>query len=294
MRTTSTRETFLHILIAINLMLSVTLTRGTVRVSAQTGCPPSNASGARFPANTSLTVYLDPAFSATQRDGIMAGLAGWTSANGSTGNASGIVVDHVIIGTLTGTLPANTIQVMQGTPSNGVRANTQVTISGTTIVSATITIDARVTNQSAIQEVSDHEGGHALMGLYDSPSSVPETGSIMAHAPYCSSDAAVASDPSCNGIANYNALRPLSAPTNCDQLAAKANGNYGNPSPPQPNPPASSGTGSRPDQSFWTGYNPQARVCYQWFQVTTNIICSSSRGCTVQVDYSAIGSPICY
>jgi len=294
MRTTSVRITILHVLIAINLMMSLTLTRGTVRVSAQTGCPASVGTGNRFPVNSRLTVYLDPAFSTQQRDGLMEGLAGWTSQNGSTGNASGIVVDHVIIGQLTGTLPANTIQFTQGTPSNGVRATTSLNVSGTTIVSATVTIDSRVSAQDAMREVSGHESGHAVMGLDNSPSSVGQTQSIMAHAPPCSSTAAVAIDPSCGGVANYNALRPLAAPTPCDQQAARTNGGYGTPNPGQPNPPASSGSGTRPDQSFWTGYNPQQRVCYQWFQVTVQLICTSSKGCTVNVDYAAVGSPMCY
>jgi len=294
MRTTSARETFLHILVAINLIFSVVLTRGTVRVLAQTGCPVLTGTGNRFPANSALTVYIDPAFTDQQRTGIMAGLATWTAANGSTGNASGIVVDHVIIGTLTGTLPANTIQVVQGTPGDGTRAQTAVTSSGTTIVSATITIDGRVSDPFAMGEVASHEGGHALMGLNNAPSDQSPTTSIMAHAPPCSSTAAVANDPGCGGNANYNALRPLSAPTPCDQLAARTNGGYGTPNPPNPNPPASSGSGTRPDQSYWTGYNPQQRVCYQWFQVNVQIICTSSKGCTVQVDRYAVGSPICY
>lgn len=48
MRTTSVRITILHVLIAINLMMSLTLTRGTVRVSAQTGCPASVGTGNRM------------------------------------------------------------------------------------------------------------------------------------------------------------------------------------------------------------------------------------------------------
>ncbi|HKU51222.1 MAG TPA: hypothetical protein VJQ25_02050, partial [Nitrospira sp.] len=221
MRAISTRETLLHVIIAINLMLSVTLTRGTVQVAAQTGCPPLSGTGRSFPANTSLTVYLDSAFTDQQRTGIMAGFAGWTGASGSAGNASGIVIDHVIVGPPPNPLPVNSIQVIAGTPTGGVRGETILNpggpTTGTTLVNAIVTIDPRVT--TAMQEVADHEGGHALMGLRDTTSAVGVSESIMSPAPLCASDAALAANPGC-GTANYNALRPLAAPTPCDQLAA--------------------------------------------------------------------------
>lgn len=303
MKISHASHTLLQVLIAINLSFYVTISRSIINVQAQQqGCiVPGRGSNAAFAPNSKLTVYLDPSYTEEQRNAVMSGLTAWTNNNGSTGNSSGIVIDHWIIGSPPNPMPTNSIAVVSSAPLNtsgqptGGRAITSYVPGpvGGYKTSAVITIDPHINSPAALQEVADHEGGHAFFGLMENTAATSPSSSIMAYSPPCSSSFAVSEDPGCGGVVDWNALRHLSAPTDCDQQSAKQNGGYGTPNTAQPNPPASSGSGSRQDQSFWTG-NYQNRSCYQWFQVTYTIICSGSRGCTVFVDYQAFGSPMCY
>jgi hypothetical protein len=165
--------------------------------------------------------------------------------------------DHWIIGSPPNPIPTNSIAVVSSAPLDtsgqptGGRAITAYVPGpvGGYKTSAVITIDPHINDPAALQEVADHEGGHAFFGLMENGAATSPSSSIMAYSPPCSSSSAVSEDPGCGGVVNWNALRPLSAPTGCDQQSAKQNGGYGTPNTPQPNPPASSGSGSRPDQS---------------------------------------------
>jgi hypothetical protein len=233
-----------------------------------------------FAQNSKINVNVSNS-NGTQQDGVRKAFAEWQKFNGSTGTASGIVVDRYTYQATAGT--GTQVRVVFGTPSGGVRGTSSRSSDGT----VTITIDSRVTSQQAVLEVMLHELGHALFGLKNCESTdgdCSRSKTIMGYAPPCSSDAAVASwrasDPSlCPDGADYNATDGVDSPTTCDINAAKTNGNYDptKTNPPQPNPPATGGNGGaspRPED-----YYHHPTTCYMAVMITNWYQCYGSGGC---------------
>lgn len=257
------RQSLWHVIMAINLCFSINLARSPPS-ARKVGCPPIPGLGKRFTfaREALLTVYLDTRFTSDQRTGIMKGFKSWLKENGTDGNASGITITKFEITPNPPRLagPQNSVSVVAERPEGGLRGWSTSTLGPNGKKNSLIVIDPRVTSQYTMEEVAAHEVGHAVFGLDDCVG-CSDSQTIMAGAPRCSCDAAVAQDPSCHGDADYNARRVLGQPSDCDQRRAKENGQYDNPAPPAPP------TGRRGSAFNLPRTLRYLAVCYQWFQM---------------------------
>jgi hypothetical protein len=187
-------------------------------VTSQSGCtnPPTQGANTAWAPGAQVTVNINPAYSQTQRDALVAAFTNWQN---SSGNNSGVTFSFSYNSTpITG---ANTYQVNSQTITGG-QAETGGT-SGDTYRSTGFTnIDPRVTNLTALTQVMAHEIGHTF-GLADCTACAAGT-SVMTLPPCC----------------NYNdTTTGRTTPSSCD--TASANQAYPTPTPtatPTPMPSA--------------------------------------------------------
>lgn len=84
-------------------------------VVLQSNCqPPSLGGNYAWPKDAQVRVYIDPSYSAAQKQGIENALRNWNNANGSSGNNSGVT--FILPPSSTPTSGVNTMQVINQPP----------------------------------------------------------------------------------------------------------------------------------------------------------------------------------
>jgi len=187
--------------------------------TSQSGCtnPPTQGANTTWSPGAQVTVNINPTFSQSQRDAIVAAFTNWQN---SSGNNSGVNFSFTYNSTqVTG---ANTYQVNSQIPSGGGQAETGGTAnsSNTHRSTAFTNIDSRVTDLTALTQVMAHEIGHTF-GLNDCSTCAAGT-SVMTLPPCC----------------NYNdTTAGRTGPSPCDVATANQAGGYPTPTPtPTPTP----------------------------------------------------------
>jgi hypothetical protein len=183
---------------------------GPKLVISQSGCtnPPRQGANTAWPPSAQVTVNINPSYTQTQRDALVAAFTNWQN---SSGNNSGVTFSFTYNSTsITG---ANTYQVSSQTISGGQAETGGTANSANTQRSTAFTnIDPRVTNLTALTQVMAHEVGHTF-GLADCTACAAGT-SAMTLPPCC----------------NYNdTTTGRTGPSTCD--TASANQAYPTPSP---------------------------------------------------------------
>lgn len=226
-------------------------------VLAQSNCayPPVSANSQRvaWSQNAAVQVNIDPSFSSEQRAGIVQAFNNWQSANGTTGNQSGVTFTFTYNSTAvsgTDTFQVNYQNPPTVDPNQSGRGATALSSGANSLSSATTYLSPNVTLRQAVTEVMVHEIGHAF-GLDDCPDCFLQD-SVMGLAP-------VGSDPNRTGRAV--------SPTNCDNGAVTRAGGYPQPTPtptPTPTPESCSVYDEEACYNKGTNWNwdPEFCVCY--------------------------------
>lgn len=244
-------------------------------------CPDATATDAStFPQNAAITLNIDPAWrnvnGVDMTSCIVAAFTNWQNA---TNGISGVRFSTITYNSGATASGQNAIQVNAPTTLSGDQTAAQVTwnmnSAGTHYANATISVDSRATNCTAITQTMAHEIGH-LMGLQDCDECCAGT-TVMAP-PRCS-------DATCSAADFNDTTFGRTGPGGCDVATMNTHYNPATHNPPQPNPPATSGSSGSFNRGDWAG-----TTCYQWVQVTVYYVCGAS-GCTfVGVTYSSYGT----
>lgn len=240
-------------------------------------CP--NPATATFPQNAAITVNIDPAWrnvgGVDMSSCIATAFTNWQNANN---NYSGLRFNTITYNS-TPVAGQNTIQVNAPTTLPGNTTAGQTTPNYDTagnFYSATVQIDSRATNCTAITQTMAHELGH-LMGLQDCNDCCAGT-SVMT--PVKCMDAG------CTTIDFNDTTLGRTTPGGCDVGTMNTHYDPSKLNPVQPNPPATGGGGGTTyNRGDWTGSS-----CYQWVMVTNYYLCSSS-GCSyIGTTYTSYGT----
>lgn len=237
----------------VTVCLLLTTTYLLINVAAQgtdcTNCKPppnngsvANAQASSWPAGTTVTVYIDPAFSQIP-GGVQAirdAFTNWSNAAGS-----GVTFTY----SSTPVSGQNTYTVNQQEPSLGpnFQGETGGGTSGGHRYNAFSNINPGVTNASALTQAMSHELGHTF-GLADASANCQNGGSAM------------------NLATSINdSTRGANGPTDCDKQASAQYNNYGATPTPSPTPPPQPGPtpclNSCPNNGRWEQEPPPDCGC---------------------------------
>lgn len=245
-----TRHVRLHLLgFAILLTLCCLLVLNFSPLASQTtaqSCtnPDPNQAGkkAAWAQGTTVTVNINSSqFSPTEQACLQRAFDNWNTANGTSGNGSGIRFNVQFSSTAVATVDSqgnvsggtNVFQVNRGTPTAAdARGRVDRADNGTNTIRAVAIIHPEVTNCDAIAQTMAHEIGHT-MGLGECNNCTAPQQSVM-----IGFKCAVTNpDGSCAQPDWNDTTTGLDSPTTCDNTVSKQVGEYGNPTPePTPTP----------------------------------------------------------
>jgi len=243
-------------------------------------CPdPTTTDTTTFPQNASITLNIDPAWrnvnGVDMTSCIVQAFTNWQNA---TNGISGLRFTTITYNSGATASGQNAIQVNAPTTlsgSTGAETAVNMNSGGTHFANATISVDSRTTDCTALTQSMAHEIGH-LMGLQDCDNCCAGT-TVMAPM-RCTSAG-------CGSVDYNDTTLGRTGPGGCDVATMNTHYNPATHNPPQPNPPATGGSSGSFNRGDWSG-----TTCYQWVQVTVYYQCGAS-GCTViGVSYNSFGT----
>lgn len=215
----SESHTVLYALFAIFLLTQFS-SQWLTSVQSQSNCsnvncqtpPQQGVRWAHWRQNASVTVVIDQRFSQQERNAIMVAFNNWQSANGTTGNHSGVTFSFVVT-SITGNPNSDQFQVRKQAPPSHPSDQGEVLAAPASdnlaIDSAIMFLNPGITNMTALTHATAHETDHTF-GL-DECNSCPSGTSVMT--------------PARGGL--NDTTSGCTGPSNCDNATVQSAGSYG-------------------------------------------------------------------